>query len=417
MPAAVVIGGGAAGIAATRTLAQGGIDVLLLEAGGRIGGRARTVDVDGMAIDLGAGWLHSAGRNPMVAEAEALGLTVDRTPPGWDSQWRDLGFPSCENAALGAAYARFDERGLVLACADEDRPLADAVVDEAWRPALENIIGYVCGAPMAAVSVRDWAAYERAGTDENWRVRQGYGALVATLGDGLPLRLGTAVTRIDHAGPGLRIETDAGTLEADIAVVAVPTPVLASGALAFSPDLPSKREAAADLPLGIANKAFLRVDGGGDTLLEADAHLRGDPRRADTGSYKLRPFGQPVIEAFYGGESAEALEAAGPGAITAFAVDELVGLFGSEWRGRMPPLVESAWRSEPLIGGAYSYAKVGCRGTRATLAAPVDDRLFFAGEATSPCDFTTVHGAWTSGLVAGRAALAALGADGARVGR
>lgn len=408
MPDAVVIGGGAAGIAAARTLRDGGADVLLLEAGGWLGGRAHTAVLDGMPLDLGCGWLHSAGRNPFVAEADALGFTVDRTPPGWDTQWRDLGFPPDQLAALGAAYERFDARGLELAREAEDRPLADAVVDEAWRPALDNIAGYVSGAPMADVSLHDWAAYERAGTDENWRVREGYGALIARLGDGLPVRLGTPVRRVDNGGLRLRIDTDAGTLDARVAVVAVPTTVLASGAMAFTPELPDKQEAAAQLPLGLANKIFVRILDGAEEL-EPEAHLRGDPRRADTVSFKLRPFGLPMIEAFFGGAHAEALErdgAAGP------VIDELVGVLGSAWRDRLEPLAETRWRSAPFIGGAYSYARVGCRGARARLAEAVDGRLFFAGEATSRCDFTTAHGAWATGLAAGRDALAALGLDG-----
>lgn len=117
-----------------------------------------------MALDLGRGWLHSAERNPFVAEAEARGMPVDRTPPGWNTQWRDLGFAPDGLEGLGQAYERFDERGSALARKAEDRLLADAVTDERWRPTLDNISGYVSGAPAAAVSLHDWAAYERAGT-------------------------------------------------------------------------------------------------------------------------------------------------------------------------------------------------------------------------------------------------------------
>ncbi|MCH7862970.1 MAG: FAD-dependent oxidoreductase, partial [Proteobacteria bacterium] len=100
----VVIGGGAAGIGALRTLADAGRDVLLLEAQDRLGGRAHTVHVAGLPIDLGAGWLHSAPKNPWVAIAEAGGFAVYRSPPLWDEQWRELGLSRTEQAGLWEVF-------------------------------------------------------------------------------------------------------------------------------------------------------------------------------------------------------------------------------------------------------------------------------------------------------------------------
>lgn len=230
------------------------------------------------------------------------------------------------------------------------------------------------------------------------------------MGDGLPVRFDLPVTRIDHGDRVLRIETTAGTIETDLAVIAVPTPVLASGALALSPALPDKQEAAGALPFGLANEASRR--GARGRIARGGSASARKSVSGDTGSYRLLPFGFPVLEAFLGGAVAEALERAGSGATTAFAIEELVHLLGKHGRGRLSPLAETGWRGTPWIGGAYPYARVGARSARAMLAAPADERLFFAGEATSPYDFTTAHGAWTSGLVAGEAALAALGADG-----
>src|SRR3982750_1325913 len=88
----VIIGGGAAGVAAARGLAAGGRPPLLLEASQRIGGRACTLNVAGLALDLGCGWLHSADRNPWVDIAEASGFSVDRGTTAWGQQYRNLGF-------------------------------------------------------------------------------------------------------------------------------------------------------------------------------------------------------------------------------------------------------------------------------------------------------------------------------------
>jgi monoamine oxidase len=94
--------------------------------------------------------------------------------------------------------------------------------------------------------------------------------------------------------------------------------------------------------------------------------------------------------------------------MTAFAADELAGLFGSDIRRQLSLLAASAWRGDPFARGSYSYALPGHADDRARLAAPVDNRLFFAGEACSPHFFSTAHGAYETGTAAAEAALASL---------
>ena len=217
------------------------------------------------------------------------------------------------------------------------------------------------------------------------------------------MRLGTPVTRVDHRGPILKVATPAGTIEAARVIVAVPTTTIASGALAFDPPLPGKQAAADALPLGLADKAFLAVDG--PLPWPAHAHLLGNPHSAMTASYRLSPFGWPLVEAFFGGDWAEALEA---GDAAAFAIDELVALLGGDWRRRLTPLATTRWRQEAWIGGSYSHARVGCAGQRGVLAEAVDDRLFFAGEACHPTDFSTAHGAYETGVMAADAVVTSM---------
>jgi monoamine oxidase len=119
--------------------------------------------------------------------------------------------------------------------------------------------------------------------------------------------------------------------------------------------------------------------------------------RTAMGSFHLRPFGHPCIEGFFGGSFARQLEDAGDGALAAQAIDEIVALLGSDFRRRLKPLAESRWAHDPFARGSYSHALPGHAGDRAILAAPVDGRIFFAGEATSPNFFTTAHGARDSG--------------------
>ncbi len=316
MVGTVVIGGGAAGIGAARTLWDEGRDVLLVEAGDRLGGRARSLSIplgasagttDHAVVDEDCGWIHSAERNPWTAIAEASGFTVDRSPANWRTQWRDLGFPPAEQEASHAAFAEWSERAHA-ALGGADRPLSDFVApDNRWRAMIDAISGYGNGANLTRVSLQDWAAYEDAATDANWAVVEGYGTLITSHAGDVPIRLSTPVTRIDHHGRRLRLETPAGTIEADHVIVCVPTTILATGALTFDPPLPDKQAAADALPLGLADKVFLEVDRPEWT---ANAHLVGNPYSVCTASHRLSPFGLPIIESFFGGDCAEALEGA-----------------------------------------------------------------------------------------------------------
>lgn len=296
-----VIGGGAAGIAAARRLDRSGVEVLLLEASDRLGGRAHTVTRGGMALDLGAGWLHSAEHNGWVGLAAEHGFTVDRTLPNWREQWRELGFSPEERRAANAAYEALDRRMRA------DPPASDRAADaiepgSRWKPYLDALSGFINGAPTGEVSIADWLAYDDAATETDWRVAEGYGTLVTAHAAGLRVAPATSVTAIDRTGTRLRIVTPRGNIETEAAIVTVSTNVLAGGAIDFGPGFDEVLHAAACLPLGLADKLFLALDGGEE--IPANAHLLGNPHSAATGTYTLRPFDRPVVEVMFGGEGA-----------------------------------------------------------------------------------------------------------------
>jgi monoamine oxidase len=172
--------------------------------------------------------------------------------------------------------------------------------------------------------------------------------------------------------------------------------LIANESIRFHPPLPDKVNAAAGLPLGLADKVMLALDE--PEALPSDGHFYGATDRIGTGSYHLRPMGQPCISGFFGGAFARELENAGEGALAAQSIDELVALLGSSYRRKLKPIGESRWAHDPFALGSYSHALPGHADARETLAAPVDDRLFFAGEATSPNFFSTAHGAQESGV-------------------
>jgi monoamine oxidase len=394
-----IIGAGAAGIAAAHGLKNSGLSMIVLEARDRAGGRGHTImPAPGIAFDLGCGWLHSADRNRFVGIAEQLNFEIDKTRPPWRDQSFDTGFPRAERMdfirALDAFYDRAEAAAKTAIASGHDPAASDYLEPgNRWNPMIDALSSYINGCELDVVSILDMDAYED--TEINWRVRHGYGAMIAAYGASCPLALNCEVNLIDHSGTRLRIETSLGTLQAGKVIVTVPTNLIADEAIRFHPELPAKVDAAIGLPLGLADKVLLALDEA--EALPKDGNLRGATMRTAMGSFHLRPFGEAAIEGYFGGSFARELEDAGPGAFAAQSIDEIAALLGNDFRRKLKPLAESRWAHDPFARGSYSHALPGHAGDRAILAAPVDDRLFFAGEATSPNFFSTAHGARDSG--------------------
>jgi monoamine oxidase len=402
----VVVGAGAAGIAAGKELASVGASVVILEARQRLGGRAWTVPTAvGKPADLGCEWLHSAEINPWTKIAETLGLEIDRTVPDWTSR---IGLNAGEAAnrdwlaardAFEAAYER--------AARDPEDVAASTLLpkDGRWNHLFDAISTWANGAELRYVSVKDRQNYDN--TSLNWRVLEGYGALMNAYATGLPVRYNTIVTEIDHRGHALRILTSRGELRAKAVIVTVSTNLLAEEAIRFTPALPDIVAAAAGLPCGVANKLFLSLDGAEPA--GTYQHLIGRTDRTETGSYQLRPHGWSMISCYFGGALSVRLEKEGQAAMASFAVDELAGIFGNDIRKRVAPIASSAWGTDPFARGSYSCALPGHVEDRTTLSRPVNERIHIAGEACSRDQFGTAHAAFMSGVISAKRAVATIG--------
>jgi monoamine oxidase len=405
-----VIGAGSAGIAAGRRLAAAGaVSVLVLEARQRAGGRAWTIEKNGLPLDLGGEWLHSADRNVLVPLAEELGFELYHRRPDWTTRLRNSGASPAEErdwiAEREAHYWAIHH----AAREPEDKP-ASAVLRPGgrWNALFDATSTWANAVELEKLSVKDNDRYEDTGV--NWRVRRGYGTLLAALAADLRIAFGAPVTRIDHRCRDIVLDTARGRVRAARVIVAVPTPILAGEELSFDPVLPAKLGAASGLPLGLADKLFMGFSGDMNDIDESgDIFLVGSTTKRETMSYQARPFGRQVIQCFFGGEFASGMEREGIEAMFAFAVDELAALRGNDIRRQLTPLAASSWRGDAFARGSYYYARPGHADDRAALAAPVDDRIFFAGEACSLHFFSTVHGAYETGTAAAEAALKSLG--------
>ena len=403
-----IIGAGAAGLGAANALKDSGLSVIVLEARDRLGGRAHTIMASpDVTFDVGCGWLHSADENSFAKIAETLGFEINKNLPPWRERALGKAFPQDDRnefiAALDAFYDRAEQAAKEAVQSGRDGP-ANACLEPGnrWNPMIDAISTYINGCELNSVSLLDMDAYED--TDLNWRVRRGYGALISAYGASCRVALNCAVTLIDRSQKRIRIETAQGTLSADKVIVTVPTNLIADEAIRFHPPLPAKVDAARGLPLGLADKVTLALDE--PEALPKEGNLRAATMRTAMGTYHIRPFGQPCIEGFFGGSFAQSLEDTGPGAFAAESINEIAAILGNDFRRKLKPLAESRWSHDPFARGSYSHALPGHAGDRAILAAPVDGRLFFAGEATSPEFFSTAHGARDSGERAAKEVMA-----------
>ncbi|MGE0224058.1 MAG: flavin monoamine oxidase family protein [Acetobacteraceae bacterium] len=408
----VVIGAGLAGLGAATVLRRHGVRCRVLEAAGRIGGRAWTAyppALGGVWFDMGAVWLHDAEHNPLVDIARAAGDRLLRS----DEIRRERTFVGnrpatpAELAEYEAAWPRFEAMTDRLLAERGDVPLSETtrhLPGDPWAATVEAWEGpVICTVDADAFSARDWRRNALGGS--NLVPDGGIGALVERrLARGLDIHLNTPVHRVRWAGAGGRVavDTDTGTVAARAVIVTVSTGVLASGRLAFDPPLPLETQAAIHgLPMGLALKVALRATGA--DRLDLPTHTSVD-RQVARGEplvpFQFWPFGRDYVQGWIGGTVAWDLARAGEAAAADFALAQIRALFGSRadrvfaGGGR----VVTRWDADPFTLGAYSYARPHCAEARDRLADPVGDgHLLFAGEACHVPLASTVAGAWIAG--------------------
>lgn len=409
-PDLIVVGAGAAGLAAARTALAGGLGVVVLEAKDRIGGRCVTARLgpERLPWERGANWIHGAEHNPFKAYADAHGFTTEaQNQPRriWSEGW-PAGLREATQAYYESAMAAIEAAGR----AGQDVPASDVVPPHPrFRAMFEAWFASFCGVEPGRTSTLDVSLYRE--DLLHVRVEAGYGALLAHFGGAVPVRLGTPALRIDWRGPGVTVATPGGDLRSKAAIVTVSTNVLAAGGIVFEPALPSSlTDAFEAVPVGEANKAALVFDRDVFGIETCFAQYEHDTVEATR--FEIRPFGRPLAIAHFGGRFAAAIEAEGSEAMVDFALERLVMMFGADIKRHVVASATTAWCGDPEILGGYSCARPGFGRAREIFAEPLAERLLFAGEATSLDAYGTVHGARASGE---RAARTALGLHGPRL--
>ncbi len=413
-----IIGAGSAGLSTAKALREKGIAFQVVEGSHRIGGRAYSEEIaPGVWFDLGCSYLHLGDANPFKDIAASLDIPLcheradmfsDENLNAWDNGRR------LEGAALKAFldYRDANEASIAASVArGEDRAIVDLIdMESEFAPSYINGLASLNTLDVDETSAKDYldfgAGYE--GRHLDIPVPDGYGNLVKAWGADVPVTLNAKVEEIDFTGPGVTIKTAKGDLKAKLAVITVSTGILAAGDIKFTPALPSEKlDAARGLPCGTENKICVHFD---TDVFGADGtgYHRTWTDDDEPSGFEASVMGLNTAIVFTGGRHAIWLERQGQQAGHDYAVNQIANVFGNDIRNHITRSIVTAWTTEPWTRGSYSCALPGQAYQRETMKQSVEERLFFAGEATAIGVNSTCHGAYLSGLRVAEEIIAAL---------
>ena len=411
----LVIGAGMAGISAANALKKAGRQVIVLEGRSRTGGRVWTSRAwPDTPLDLGGSWIHGQRGNPLTDLAKLAGAST--LPTDYDN---GLVYEADGSELSDRQYKKLETYGdeVLWECTDlEEKGAKDYSVQQA-------IDEYIAGEGLSdderryldfyvnttleheiAADANELSAQYTDDTEEfpggDVLFPNGYGQLVDYLAGGLDIRLGHNVQKIAYTGRGVTVSTEQGEFSGEYALVTLPIGVLKKGNVAFTPGLPEeKREAIHSLGSGLLNKVYLRFPSAFWPKEPELFNYIGMEKGQWAEWYNFYHYlNKPVLMGFNAGSYARLLEQKSDQEIVTGAMRVLRTIYGKNIPEPQAWQI-TRWASDPFALGSYSFNGIGASvEMRKLLAKPVEDRLFFAGEATERDYPATVHGAYLSGL-------------------
>jgi len=434
-PEVIIIGAGMSGLAAAQELHKAGVDVLILEARDRVGGRIHTVQPWGAPTDLGASWVHKTTNNPLatIIKMNNIPIAYTKYSSGFAFTKFDASVVYDENgkpldeARLKAAV---DQLKKFKAYVDENSAAykADYSVDNALQDYMKNN-------PMSEDSIHllkhistDMGEFDSAADKEDISIKvaqatepvtsgkdaifvNGYTQLISQMTKNVPILLNQIVTEIQYTDEGVKITTKENQeYEARYVIVTLPLGVLKAGTVEFNPELPEEKQAAIKrMGMGLMNKAYLLFE---EPFWDQEKEwlIFFPPKDAPEESFEALNYytktEQPILLFFSEGPFAKELEKESDEEIIDRVMQTLKTVYGEDIPYPSSHII-TRWGSDPFAQGSYSFASVtGEVDDYQILAKPIQNTVFFAGEATSTTDPSMVQGAYLSGVKAAQDVIA-----------
>jgi len=408
----VVIGAGAAGVAAARRIQATGRKVIVVEAAAQIGGRCLTDSATfDVPFDRGARWMHNPDTNPIIKLARAAGLEIATAPSGQKIRIGRRNARAGETEEFLATLVKVN-RAIDDASRRADISCAAALPKDLVLGDWAGTIDFTLGASFSGKDLKDFSVVDKVrAADRNtvFACRQGMGTLIAKLAEGIPVALSTPATRLDWSNRDVTVDTPAGRITARAAIITVSTSALMSGNVKFGSEMPKRvLDAASKLTLGSYDHIALQIPGNPMGLSRDDVIVEQSTSNK-TALLLANVGGSSLCSIDVGGSFGRDLSSQGEAAMVAFAKEWLTKLFGSEVAAAVKKSSATRWNASPYVLGAMSAAAPGGQASRKALIDPVG-AMYFAGEATHETLWGTVDGAWESGERAADAALRRIGA-------
>ncbi|MFK7731845.1 MAG: flavin monoamine oxidase family protein [Pseudomonadales bacterium] len=411
----IVVGAGVAGLNAAAYLKKKGIDVLVIEASNKIGGRLKTDRKSGIAFDEGASWIHSPKGNPISKLIKVAGLetylTDDQSVQVYDTDGSQYSADLLDrteakyNKALKRLSGNLNESFESVFF----RKYPQRSNSRLWRYMLSAFLEFDSGADLADLSSLDFYDDEEF-KGEDIIVTNGFDSLANYLGKNIDIRLDSRVSSIDYSQPQISVQSNTGIEHADAVLVTVPLGVLKNRDISFSPSLPRKvQQSITDIKMGSVNKFLCLWD---ETFWDPELQYIGfTPNKRGKFNYflNMKPFtdANALMTFTYGDYSVSTEKMTDEDVIDAIMA-HLRTIYGSDIPAPKQ-MLRTKWNSDKNTYGSYSYVANGVRSKAfAVFKQPIDNKLYFAGEHTSRKYRSTVHGAYLSGRRAAKKIASAL---------
>ena len=402
----VIIGAGIAGLSAAKTLKKHGIQFRLLEASHRIGGRAYSEQLSSNNwFDLGCSYLHNGSINPFVSIAKEMNFPIDiKNGNLFDSQKThyfsngkkiDLGSPDPLDKAHHHVLRKIKK-------SKTDKALVESMdFEDPYFPISCHLSTNLNAADPDVVSSKDYEASLYEGPD--YPLPRSFGSLIKKWGGNIRVSLHTKVNQLNWEGSLIKLKTSKGSLSTKKVILTVSTGVLSNGEIETTPDFPKETlTAIRNLPMGTLNKIgfcfkkklFSQRDQGWYVTWGNTNHIQ----EQNIGSFQVSATSPQNIVVFAGGRFGEWLENKGSETMLDYAISKIEDVFGKAVTQNIQNSITTAWASEPLTKGSYSYATPGKSYSRSILSRIINKKIHIAGEATEINHYGTAHGAYFSGV-------------------